>query len=130
MAALRTFLARTVGQHPSNNNNSNGSNSTGVLAGDRARLDRPSATIEPANDHETTRANDGYSSTSTLGLSTGTNDDSMRHPLLHTHPTNRRRRFLLRLMPKPAPMNSQDPQVDDENSSLLERKLPRELILR
>ena len=127
MAALRTFLARTVGQHPSNNNDRH---STGVSTGDRARLDRPSATIEPANDHNTTRANDGYSSTSTLGLSTGTNDDPMRHPLLHTHPTNRRRRFLLRLMPKVALMNSQDPQVDDENASLLERKLPRELILR
>ncbi len=120
MAAIRTFLKRTVGQHSSNNN------SNPRTATDSSSDTSSSVITERLNPH----TNDGYSSTSTLGVLINNNDDSLRHPLLNTPLKNRRRRFLLRLINNSTIMNTQQEQLIEENICLLDKKLPKELILR
>jgi hypothetical protein len=119
MAAIRTFLKRAVGQHSSNNNSH--TRTTTVSS-----TDTSSTIAERLNNH----TNDGFSSTSTLGILANTNDDSLRHPLLNTPSTNYRRRFLLRLINHSTIMNTQQEQIIEENTCLLDKKLPKELILR
>jgi hypothetical protein len=121
MAAIRTFFKRTVGQHSSDNNNRN----PGGTATDSSSDTSSSTTSERLNN----RINDGYSSTSALGVLVN-NDDSLRRPLLNIPSTNRRRRFLLRLINNSSTMNTQNEQIIDENTCLLDKKLPKELLLR
>ena len=116
MAAIRTFFKRTVG-HTSNNNNTN--------SGSADSSSDTSSSITERN-----QANDGYSSTSTLGVLTVHSDDS-RRPLLHSHTTNRRKKLFSRLtVPTTTTMDNQSEQTIEENISLMDKKLPKELILR
>jgi hypothetical protein len=121
MAAIRTFFKRTVGQHSSDNNHTN----PGGTVTDSSSDTSSSTTSERLNN----RINDGYSSTSALGVLVN-NDDSLRRPLLNIPSTNRRRRFLLRLINNSSTMNTQNEQIIDENTCLLDKKLPKELLLR
>lgn len=121
MAVIRTFFKRTVGQHTSNNHhqrlnttssgNSDSSSDTSLLA-----TDRPN---HPAND--------GYNSTSTLGLLTVNSDDSIR-PLLHSQSTNRRKKLFSCLTDQTDSINM--PQTMTENICLIDKTLPKELLLR
>jgi hypothetical protein len=115
MAAIRTFLKHTVGQHSSDNNSGNTDSSSNTSLSTSERLNN--------------QTNDGYSSTSTLGILTGHSDDSIR-PLLHSHTTNRRKKFFSRLIDHPTTMNNQQEQTMDENICLMDKKLPKELLLR
>ncbi len=120
MAAIRTFLKRIVGQHSSNNNSN-----------PRTTIDSSSDTLSSTTtDRLNTHTNDGYSSTSTLGVLINNNDDSLRHPLLNTPSRDRRWRFLLRLINNSTIMNTQQEQFIEENICLFDKKLPKELILR
>jgi hypothetical protein len=122
MTAIRTFFKRTVGQHSSNNNNL----SIGSVNTDSSSETSSSSTTERLNN----QPNDGYSSTSTLGGLTVNSDDSMRRPLLHVHSTHRRKKFFSRLINNTSEMDTQQVQSVDENICLLDKKLPKELILR
>lgn len=123
MAAIRTFFKRTVGQHTSNNNhhhqrlnttssgNSDTSSDTSLLATDR-----------PQNP-----PNDGYNSTSTIGLLTVNSDDSIR-PLLHSQAKNRRKKFFSCVTEQTDSINL--PQTMNESICLIDKTLPKELLLR
>ena len=121
MAAIRTFLKRTVGQHISNN-----SNHLNTTSGNTDSSSDTSSSLTERSNHQ---ANDGYSSTSTLGVLTVHSDDSNR-PLLHTHSTTRRKKFFSRLIDHSTTMNNQIEQIIDENICLMDKKLPKELVLR
>jgi hypothetical protein len=122
MATIRTFFKRTVG-HTSNSNNNNNLNTNS------GSIDSSSDTSSSIT--ERNQANDGYSSTSTLGILTVHSDDS-RRPLLHSHTTNRRKKFFSRLIdPTTATtMDNQSEQTMEENICLMDKKLPKELVLR
>jgi hypothetical protein len=123
MDAIRTFLKRTVGQHSSNNSNLNPGTTTDSSS--------DTSSSSTASEHLNNRTNNGYSSTSTLGiLINNNNDDSLRRPLLNIPSTNRRRRFFSCLINNSPIMNTQDEQLIDENTCLLDKKLPKELLLR
>ena len=121
MAVIRTFFKRAVGQHSSNNNN------LSTISGNNtdSSSDTSSSTTERLNN----QANDGYSSTSTLGVLTVNSDDSLR-PLLHAHTTNRRKTFFSRLVDTTTTMNIQPEQIIEDDICLIDIKLPKELILR
>ncbi|CAF4653349.1 unnamed protein product [Rotaria sp. Silwood2] len=121
MAAIRTFFKRNVGQRSSNNNNPNSRTTT-----DSSSDTSSSTTTERVNN----QANDGCSSTSTLGVLTNTNGDPLRHPLLNISTTKHHRRFLLRLVHNSTIMNKQEEELINENTGLLDTILPKELILR
>lgn len=121
MATIHTFLKRTVGQRLSNINNLSITSGTTDSSSDTS-----SSTTERLNN----QTNDGYSSTSTLGLLSVNNDDSMRRPLLHVHTKPRQKKLLSRLINNATTMNTEQEQVVDENICLLDKKLPKELILR
>jgi hypothetical protein len=118
MAAIRTFFKRTVGQHTSNNNN---------LTTNSGNTDSSSDTSSSITERNQT--NDGYSSTSTLGVLTVHSDDS-RRPLLHLHTTNRRKKFFSHLINQTTTMDNQQEQTMGENVCLMDKKLPKELVLR
>lgn len=128
MATIRTFFKRTVGQHSSNNSNLTPRTNTDSSS------DTSSSTI--ASERLNTRRNDGYSTASALGILINNNnnsnhdDDTLRRPLLNLPSTNRRRRFLLCFMNNSTIMNTQEEQLLDENTCLLDKKLPKELLLR
>jgi hypothetical protein len=122
MAAIRTFFKRTAGQHNSNHNTNNLSTTSG-------NTDSSSDTSSSITERSNNQANEGYSSTSTLGVLTVQSDDSLR-PLLHSHTTNRRKKFFSRLIDHPTTMNNQQEQTMDENICLMDKKLPKELLLR
>jgi hypothetical protein len=124
MAALRTFFKRTVGQHSSNNSNLTPRTNTDSSS------DTSSSTT--ASERLNTRTNDGYNSASTLGILINNNhdDDTLRRPLLNLSSTNRRRRFFSCFMNNSTIMNTQEEQLLDENICLLDKKLPKELLLR
>jgi hypothetical protein len=122
MAAIRTFFKRTVVQHSSNNPNSNPGTVT-----DSSSDTSSSTTSERVNN----RTNDGYRSASTLEtLINNNHDDSLRRPLLNIPSTTRHRRFFLRLINNSTIMNPQEQQLVDENICLLDKNLPKELLLR
>lgn len=120
MAVLRTFIQRT-----SNTNNRNQNTQTDSSSDTSSSTTTTERVINPTND--------GYSSTSTLGVLTVHSDDSIR-PLLHSNSTNRRRTFFSRLIhhhQQPSiPMTSQQEEQNQENLCLFDKKLPKELILR
>jgi hypothetical protein len=116
----RRVSQNNIGQHPTSNLN------TTINTGGDSSSDTSSSTTERVNQ----RRNDGYSSTSTLGIVTGNGDESVRRPLLHLRSTNRRRTFLTRLSQQPSAMIDQHEQSTDDHSCLLDKKLPKELILR
>ena len=98
MAAIRTFFKRTVGQHSSNNNNNLNPTSTNT--------DSSSDTSSSITERLNNQTNDGYSSTSTLGVLTVNSDDSLRRPLLHVHTTNRRKKLFSCLTNNSTTMNT------------------------
>ena len=115
MATIRTFLKRTVGQHSVINNN----------------IDSSSDTSSSITDRSNNQTNDGYNSTSTLGILTVNSDDSLQRPLLNVHTTNRRKKFFSCIIDNTMIMNNQQEQLIDENNiCLLDKKLPKELVLR
>jgi hypothetical protein len=116
MAAIRTFLKHTVGQHSSDNNSGNTDSSSNTSLSTSERLNN--------------QTNDGYSSTSTLGILTVNSDDSLRRPLLHVHTKNHRKKIFSCLSDNTIIMNNQQEQIIDDNICLLDKKLPKELILR
>ena len=125
MAAIRTFLKRTVVQHSSNL--SPGTNT------DSSSDTSSSTTSERRN----IRATDGFNNASPLSVliinNTNTNnhdDETLRHPLLHLPPTNRHRKFFSCLVNSSTMNNTQIEQLLDENISLLDKKLPKEVLLR
>lgn len=126
MAAIRTFLKRKVSQQTTNQNSNNTLTTTNT--GADSSSDTSSSTAERLNHQRI----DGYSSTSTIGVLTVNSDDSVRRPLLQLRSANRRKKLLLRLVPNTnvSMANNLSELVVDENTSLIDRKLPKELILR
>lgn len=128
MAALRSFLKRKVSQHTSHHHlHPTATNTSADSSSDTSA----SSTPERSNQQR----NDGYNSTSTLGVSTINSDDSARRPLLHLRSANRRKKVANRLVENTTAaaaeaMKNQQEITIDNNTCLLERKLPRELILR
>ncbi|CAF0843962.1 unnamed protein product [Adineta steineri] len=127
MAAIRSFLKRTVSQNSPNNNHLN----TGSTTDSTSDTSSSTTTTERINKQR----NDGLSNSSPLGIlinnnNNTNNDDSLRRPLLNISSTNRRGRLLLHLINNSNKMNAQTEQVIDENICLLDTKLPKELILR
>lgn len=122
MAAIRTFLKRTVGQNSPTNNHLN----TGSATDSSSDTSSSTTTTERSNK----QTNDSSNNSSTSGILVNNNDDSLRRPLLNIIPTNRHRRFLSHLINNSTNMNTQVEQVIDENTCLLDTKLPKELILR
>jgi hypothetical protein len=120
MAAIRTFFKRTVSQHTSNSNNLSDS------------TDSSSETLSTTTtEHLNNQTNDGYNSTSTLGALTVNSDDSLRRPLLHVHTTNRRKkRFSCLSDNHTTTMSTEQEQITDDNTCLLDKALPKELVLR
>ena len=128
MAAIRTFLKRKVSHNTSNCNPNNTLTATVNTSADSSS-DTSSSTTERLNNQRL----DGYSSTSTIGIITVHSDDSARRPLLHLRPANRRKNFLSRLIPNQTAsimMNIPSEVAVDDNICLMDRKLPKELILR
>lgn len=114
MAAIRTFLKRTVVQHSSTNSNINpgtntdsSSDTSSSTTSERRTIDQSNPTILIVNNHD---------------------DEILRHPLLNLPPTsiNRHRKIFSCLTMN----NTQLEQLIDENLSLLDKKLPKELLLR
>ena len=124
MASIRTFLQRTVIGAPGSNHHSPSLTSTAASA------DSASDTSSSIATRSNTRSSDGFSSTSTLGLLTVNSDASIRRPLLHLPTTKRRKNLLLRLVHNPAPMPTPQEQHIQDNICLLDKTLPKELILR
>lgn len=121
MATLHSFLKRRVGQRLSNTNNLN------VNSGNTdSSSDTSLSTAERLNN----QANDGYSSTSTLGVLSAASDDCLRRPLLPVHKKIRQKTFLSRLIHNPTEMNIEQEQSIDNTMCLIDQKLPKELILR
>ncbi|CAF4299921.1 unnamed protein product, partial [Adineta steineri] len=82
-------------------------------------------------DHLNSQTNDGYSSTSTLGVSTINSDDSSQHPLLPVISSkNRRKNFFSCLTNNTTTMDTNEEQLINEDICLLDTKLPKELLLR
>jgi hypothetical protein len=115
MAVIRTLFKRTVGQHPSNNNHLNLTNTN---------------TDSSSDTSSSNQTNDGYSSTSTLGVSTVNSDESLRRPLLHVHRINHRKKLFSCVADNTNRMDTQQEQLIDDNICLLDKQLPKELILR
>ena len=124
MATVRAFLKRTFGQDLSNNNNN-------LLSGS-SNTDSSSDTSSSLTERFNSQTNDGYSSTSTLGVSSVHSDDSMRRPLLNVHTRLRRKRFLSRFIHNSTTttMHLEHEQPMEDDVCLLDKKLPKELVLR
>ena len=122
MATIRTFFKRTVGQTSSDNNHLNPA----------SPADSPSDTTSTTttNGHIHKSTNDGSNNSSATGVLVNHNDDSLRHPLLNNSSINRPRRFLFGLIHHPTKTDTQLEQVSDEDICLLDKKLPKELVLR
>lgn len=123
MAALRTFLKRTVGQHTSNTNHHHQRLNT-TSSGNS---DSSSDTSLSTTDRSIHQPTDGYNSTSTLGVVTVHSDDSLR-PLLHSQSTNRRKKLLSCLTDQTNSVNNL--QIMNDNICLIDKTLPKELFLR
>ena len=125
MAAVRTFLKRTVGQHSSNNSNlSPGTNTD-------SSSDTSSSTT---SERRTLRTNDNASPLAVLIINNNNtenhDDETLRHPLLHLPPTNARRKLFSCLTNSSTMNPTLAEQCLDENICLLDKKLPKELLLR
>lgn len=121
MAAIRTFLKRTVVQHSSNLSPGTNTDSSS---------DTSSST---ASERRNNRATDGFNNASPLSvliINNNNDDETIRHPLLHLPPTNRHRKLFSCLVNSSTMNNIQVEQFLDENISLLDKKLPKELLLR
>jgi hypothetical protein len=121
MAVIRTFFKRTVGQHSSNNN---------TLSITSGNTDSSSDTSSSTNEQLTNQTNDGFSSTSTLGVLTVNGDDSLRRPLLHVHRRTHRKKFFSCITNNTTTMDTQQEQLIDDSICLLDKQLPKELVLR
>ena len=121
MATLRNFFKRTVGRRSSNPDH---------LSAVSINIDSTSDTSSSTHERSPSQTNDGYSSTSTLGVLTIGSDDSMRRPLLHVHAAKRKRTFFSRLINTSTTMDVQEEQALDESIGLIDKTLPKELILR
>ncbi len=125
MTLIRTFLKHTVGQHSLNNN------PTKTTITDSSSDSSSSTITERLSNQELNQTNDDCSSKSILDLLINNHDDSMRRPLLHIQTTNRcRKLLLLRLINHSTTINTQQEQFIDENISLIDKKLSKELIIR
>ena len=117
MAALRTLFKRTASQN---------SNQLSAVS-----INTDSTSDSSTNEHLNNPNNENYSSTSTLGVLTITNDDSLRRPLLRIHSRQRKRNIFSCFMNKNSTtMDSPDEQILDENICLIDKTLPKELLLR
>lgn len=119
MATLRTFLKRTVGQHSSNltpvNNTDSSSDTSSSTTSERRTNGSPLAVLIINNTNTENR-----------------DDETLRHPLLELPSSNNTRRKLFSCLANNSTMNSTTPieQYLDENICLLDKKLPKELLLR